>query len=130
MHPQKPIDMIVESKAPAADEFLNKMIRAISHAWENIIKSQMAMKIQADKHHRDHNFQIGDKVMLSTRNLKLPSMHSCKLSPKWVGPFTITGQKHKDSFELDLKVKFQIHLVFHANLLKPWINNNAQEFPD
>jgi hypothetical protein len=88
------------------------------------------MKLQADKHRRGHNFQVGDKVMLSAKNLKLPSMHSRKLSPKWVGPFTIIGQKHRDSFELDLDEKFQIHPVFHVNLLKPWISNNDQEFPD
>jgi hypothetical protein len=88
------------------------------------------MKVQADKHHRDHSFKIGDKVLLSTKNLKLPSTHSHKLSPKWVGPFMITRQKHGDSFELDLKGKFQIHPVFHVNLLKPWIDNNNTEFPD
>jgi hypothetical protein len=88
------------------------------------------MKIQADKRRRDHNFQIGDKVMLNAKNLKLPSMHSRKLSPKWVGPFKIIGQKHKDSFELDLDGKFQIHPVFHVNLLKPWIDNDNEEFPD
>src|SRR5215217_7263705 len=88
------------------------------------------MKEQADKHCRDHSFKIGDKVLLNTKNLKLPSTHSCKLSPKWVGPFMIIKQKHRDSFELNLEGKFQIHPVFHVNLLKPWIDNNITEFPD
>src|SRR4051812_18279645 len=57
-------------------------------------------------------------------------MHSHKLSPKWVGPFLIINQKHKDSFELDLQGKFNIHLVFHANLLKPYLENDETEFPD
>ena len=130
MHPCKPMDMITESKAPAADDFLKEMVTAISRARENIVKTQIAMKEQADKHRRDHSFKIGDKVLLSTKNLKLPSTHSRKLSPKWVGPFTITRQKHRDSFELDLDGKFQIYPVFHVNLLKPWINNNNTEFPD
>jgi hypothetical protein len=130
MHPRKPLDMIKESRAPAADDFLNEMITAISRARENIVKTQLAMKEQADKHRREHSFKIGDQVMLSTKNLKLPSTHSRKLSPKWVGPFEIIRQKHKDSFELDLDGKFKIHPVFHVNLLKPWIDNNDTEFPD
>ena len=88
------------------------------------------MKTQADKKCRDHQLKIGDKVMLSTKNLKLLSTHSHKLSPKWVGPFMIIGQKHKNSFELDLEGKFQIHPVFHVNLLKPWMANDNSEFPD
>ena len=112
MHPRKPIDIIAESKAPAAQEFIDQMTTAISTARERINRAQIAMKIQADKKHRDHQLKIGDKVMLSTKNLKLPLMHSCKLSPKWIGPFAIIGQKHKNSFELDLEGKFQIHPVF------------------
>src|SRR3954467_10010512 len=130
MHPRKPIDLIAESHAPAAEEFIKTMTATISKARENIARAQTAMKIQADKRRRDHNFQIGDKVMLNAKNLKLPSTHSRKLSPKWVGPFKIIGQKHKDSFKLDLADKFQIHPVFHANLLKPWINNDDHMFPD
>jgi hypothetical protein len=130
MHPRKPIDLTAESRAPAADEFIKTMTSTIKMARENISKAQTAMKIQADKRRRDHDFHIGDKVMLNAKNLKLPSTHSRKLSPKWVGPFKIIGQKHKDSFELDLENKFNIHPVFHVSLLKPWIANDDNEFPE
>ena len=129
MHPRKPIDMITGSKAPAAEEFVKEMTMVISQARENIVKAQTSMKAQADKHRRDHTFQIGDQVMLNTRNLNLPSTHSCKLSPKWIGPFQIIGSRHKASFKLDLQGKFKIHLVFHVSLLKPWIGNNDSKFP-
>ena len=130
MNPQKPIDMIAESKAPEAVKFVKEMTTMISRAWENIIKAQSRMKIQADKHCRDHTFQIRDKVMLHTQNLNLPTSHSQKLSPKWVGPFMIIRQKHKDSFKLDLQGRFKVHLVFHVNLLKPWIDSDESEFPN
>ena len=130
MNPRKPINMVNESKAPAAEEFIKEMISAITRARDNITKAQAAMKAQADKHCRDHTFQIGDKVMLSTKNLNLKSTHSRKLSPKWVGPFKIIEQSHKDSFQLDLEGKFNIHPVFHVNLLKPYKENDDTLFPD
>src|SRR4051812_46823472 len=119
MHPRKPIDMITGSRAPAAEEFIKGMTTVISHAQENIVKAQTSMKVQVDKHHRDHALKIGDQVMLNTKNLHLPSAHSHKLSPKWIGPFQIIESRHKDSFKLDLQGKFKIYPVFHANLLKP-----------
>ena len=130
MHPRKPIDMIAESRTPAAADFIKEMMTTISRAQENILKAQTGMKAQADKHRRDHQIKIGDKVMLKTKNLKLKSMHSHKLAPKWIGPFTVIGSRHKDSFELDLEGKYRIHPVFHVNLLKPWIPNDQTQFPN
>ena len=128
--PRKPIDMITRSKALIVEEFIKGMTTAISHAQENIMKAQTSMKIQADKHHRDHPFQIRDKVMLNTQNLNLRATHSHKLSHRWIRPFPIIGQKHKDSFKLDLPGNLKIHPIFHANLLKKWITNDDMQFPD
>jgi hypothetical protein len=64
IHPRKPIDMIAESKAPAAEEFIKGMTTAINKARENIDRAQLAMKIQADKRRRDHSFKIGDMVIV------------------------------------------------------------------
>ena len=71
-----PITPIIESDAPAADEFIKQMTNAIDSARANILKAQASQKTQADKHCRDHNFQVGDKVGLSTKNLNIPATHS------------------------------------------------------
>ena len=88
------------------------------------------MKTQADKHRRDHAFQVGDMVMLSPRNLRLPASLSHKLSPKWIGPFKILRQKQRNAFELELPQSIKVHPVFHTNLLKPYQPNDDVEFPD
>ena len=129
-NPRKPLDLNLESLAPAALDFVKTMIDKISETRDHILRAQTSQKIQADKHRRDHTFQIGDKVMLSTKNLTLPSTHSRKLSPKWIGPFSIIARKHKNSFTLDLPDKYKFHPVFHVNLIKPYHDNNDSEFPD
>ena len=64
--PHLPIDLGLESNVPAAVNLAEFMTQMIEKAWDNIVKAQTSQKAQADKHHQDHKFQIGDKVMLST----------------------------------------------------------------
>ena len=130
MDPRKPLDLALESNAPVAQDFVKTMINWITKTRDHIIHAQASQKTQADKHRRDHTFEIGDKVMLSTKNLNLPATVSRKLSPKWIGPFTIKARKHKDAFELNLQGKFKFHPVFHVNLLKPYLDNDDTEFPE
>jgi hypothetical protein len=128
--PKSPIDLDVkESTTPAAEEFVKQMNDNINKARDNILKAQQSQKTQADKHRRDHTFQIGDQVMLSTKNLHF-STSSRKLLPRWVGPFNIVKQIHKDTFELDLRGTFHIHPTFHVALLKPYQENDPTIFPN
>ena len=128
--PQLPIDLGLDSNTPAAVDFVKFMTQTIDKARDNISKAQTSQKTQADKHRRDHTFQIGDRVMLSTRNLNLKSTHSRKLAPKWIGPFTIKTRKQENSFELDLPDSYRIHRTFHVSLIKPYLDNDNREFPD
>ena len=69
---------------------------------------------------------MGDKVLLSTRNLK--SVHagqqgSTKLIPKFIGPYVIKKKSAKENYELYLPSGSRIHPVFHTSLLKPYIHD-------
>jgi hypothetical protein len=47
-------------------------------------------KSLADKRRIDQVYKVGDKVLLSTKYLNLKhSEKSCKLLPKWIGPFKV-----------------------------------------
>ena len=69
-------------------------------------------------------FTIGDQVWLEGTHLKLPHQ-STKLAPKRYGPFTITKQINLVTYQLILPATWQIHPVFHASLLSPYVETDA-----
>ena len=47
------------------------------------------MARQANKHYRDVTFEKRQHVYLSSEHIALPKGYSCKLTPKWLGPFRV-----------------------------------------
>ena len=66
----------------------------------------------------DREYQPGDKVYLSTRNLRFKGPGR-KLAPRYVGPFEVLKKVGAVSYRLRLPVELRIHPVFHASLFKP-----------
>ncbi len=73
------------------------------------------MANQANKSRRAVSFQVGQKVWLSTANIRT-DRPSKKLDHKWIGPFTILEAKGS-AYKLDLPATIKIYNVFHASLL-------------
>ena len=69
-------------------------------------------------------FTVGDQVWLEGSHLKLPHQ-STKLAPKRYRPFTIMKQINPVTYQLILPTTWQIHPVFHASLLSPYIETDA-----
>ena len=64
-------------------------------------------------------FAVGDKVLLSTRNLNLTG--SRKFKDKFVGPFVVQQRIVKVAYKLDLLSRAalrNVHPVFHVSLLR------------
>jgi hypothetical protein len=62
----------------------------------------------------------GQKVWLNTKNL-MPPYGSIKLAPKRHGPFVIEEVRSPVVYRLRLPPQWNIHPIFHASLLTPYI---------
>jgi Chromo (CHRromatin Organisation MOdifier) domain len=68
-------------------------------------------------------FKKNQKVWLNTRNLKIN--HHKKITPKQEGPFKIDEVLGPVTYQLKLPESWKIHNVFHATLLRPYIENEV-----
>ena len=68
-------------------------------------------------------FKKGDLVWLDTRNIK--TMNNPKIGPQREGPFVISNMLGPLTYWLELPPTWQIHNVFHAILLWPYIKNET-----
>jgi hypothetical protein len=71
-------------------------------------------------------FKVGDRVLLSTKNLHLLTTGTRKLLPRYVGPFPITSAINEVAFKLELPPTMRVHPVFHVSLLKPFRPREGQ----
>jgi hypothetical protein len=101
------------------------LARRMHDSWkiaeENMLKAQARMIKQTDKHRRSIDWEPGDKVYLSTKNLKNYRPHR-KLGNKFEGPFTVL-ERVGHGFRLQLPDGSKIHDIFSPDVLKKYPNN-------
>jgi transposase InsO family protein len=108
------------TKAPAAEKFTSIMQNTLAQTKANLEKAQDRMKAQADKHRSiAPKYQIGDKVWLSTDNLKV-TCASKKLTERWLGPYDITKTVGDNAVKLHLPKTMCIHPVVNISRVRPY----------
>ena len=98
---------------------------------ENLHDASKNTKHYADlRRGKNPTFNIGDKVLLSTKNLKF-SLPTRKFTARYTGPFEIIDIINPVAFRLKLPDSWKIHPVFHASLLKKYTarHNTPEEMP-
>uniref|UniRef100_A0A8C1V5B8 Gypsy retrotransposon integrase-like protein 1 n=1 Tax=Cyprinus carpio TaxID=7962 RepID=A0A8C1V5B8_CYPCA len=107
------------SEVPAVDDWVRRSERVWDSAHVRLQRAIRAQKTQADRRRSPHpNYQPGQRVWLSTRDLRL-RLPCKKLSPRYVGPFRIIKQINPVTYRLELPAHYRISPSFHVSLLKP-----------
>ena len=116
-HPLLPVNLDVppNRNAPTAQALAQHLRDTLERAQAHLAKSQERQAHQANKRRTDLEFQVGDQVLLSRRNLR----HG-KLDAVWLGPFPITERISRTAYRLGPPADMRMHPVFHASLLKPY----------
>jgi hypothetical protein len=126
---------VVSTPYKGVQQWAEKAAEDLECAFDVIIMSCVNQHEQASSHRQADNplLEIGSKAYLSTENLALLKGRVGKLTPKYIGLYTIISRNEATStctLELPEELKHRrIHLTFHASLLRPHHPNNYTLFP-
>ena len=126
-HPFVPGAALNPATATAVDpeNLAHVVSTALAEAKQHLERARERQRFYANKSRRHVEFKVGDKVYLSTRNLKLPGP-SRTLQELRIGPFTISKVVSPVNYKLALPDEMQIHATFHVKLLHPFIESPVE----
>ena len=121
-HPNLPGSLLnpQATNNPATDDFLGNLASTLTAAKKNIETAITRQAKYANTHRRHLTFNQGDKVWLSTENLKLPGP-ARKFQARRLGPYEIVEVRPPLNYRLALPSDMRIHPVFHVSLLSPYV---------
>jgi len=107
------------SACTPATHYLKQQKTALTDAMEQLVKARDRYKSYADANRQDIDLHEGQKVLLSTVNIKY--QQSRKHYLKFIGPLKIIKKVNEVAYRLQLPENINIHNMFHISLLEPYI---------
>jgi hypothetical protein len=123
-HPRTALSLSISKHAiyPAVTEWLRELEVARVDASRHLDRAQEVQSKALSAKRKEHLFNVGDSVLLDSRNLNLPANRVRKLSARYIGPFSVIKVINRNAYKLDLPKSFgRIHPVFNIGLLKPYV---------
>ncbi|XP_077234234.1 uncharacterized protein LOC143876425 [Tasmannia lanceolata] len=114
------------SKVDQVDSALLQRDQLLQLLKANLLRAQLRMKHQADKHRADREYKVGDWVFLKLQPYRqsiVASRTSHKFSRRYFGPFQILERIGSVAYRLSLPEGSKIHPTFHVSLIKPCVGD-------
>lgn len=125
-HPHTPATLLSGTSRPsynvASERFLTQWRSDIEHAKTNIRAAQERQAKYANLKRRDYAFRVGDRVLLSSKDINLKDL-TPKLRLKYLGPWKIIKVISPVAYKLDLPLSLKVHPVFHISKLARYHDN-------
>lgn len=116
---------------PGAQQILQRRTAAEATARREIEKAQAKQRADSAKGRRAPDIKQGDRVWLSTRNLRNlgEQQGARKLEPRFYGPYEVLEMHGTNAAKLKLPQGCLLHPVFNLDKLKKYVDGQ-QEFPN
>ena len=117
---------------PAVADLHERMGKLWEQATKNLERAQQRQQKAANAKRRKGGFNVGDRVMLSTENIKLVGSkelgRAVKFAGRYIGPFRVEQVVNANAYRLELPPTFQMHPVVNITRLKQYVDGQ-QQFP-
>jgi Chromo (CHRromatin Organisation MOdifier) domain len=125
-----PSQLLIGWEPPITRNQIHKMNNQMAEQMAEQLEGNRQLAIQvlncaaSTKGVLESQYHSGQKVWLEAKNLPL-QYRSPKLAPRCHGPFKIIREISPVTYQLDLPHQWNIHPIFHASLLTPFIETNS-----
>jgi hypothetical protein len=125
-----PSQLLIGWEPPITQNQVHEMNNQMAEQLAEQLEGNRQIAIQALNHAAntkgtpESQYCVGQKVWLEVKNLPL-QYGSPKLAPRCHGPFKITKEILPVAYQLDLPHQWNIHPIFHASLLTPFIKMDS-----
>jgi hypothetical protein len=115
------------TKVQAVEDHIGNQQEVLKLLKDNLVMAQNRMKQQADQHHSEREFEVGDWVFLRLQPYKQMSLKQQKkdnkLAPKYYGPYKVLQRIGSMAYKLELPPSSRVHPIFHVSFLKKVMDN-------
>jgi hypothetical protein len=135
-HPSLPLTVAVSKELESdavpnnatAEQMLEQLFSDLKLAEKNVTRAQQKQEQYTNQHRQHIQYKEGDRVLLSTNDIRWKGKVTPKLSPRYIGPFVIAKVLSPLNYQLNLPSSLPVHPVFHISKLKLW-KGNGKTFP-